>query len=208
MSYLGAVRAWGRNEFASSRTYRATRMVRLLAIAGICASIALVACGDDDDDDGATTAAGASAAETTVEEEPQGGGSGGGNSGGGGNSPESTPGIEITTADSQFGDALFDADQRAIYYFDKEQTSASECYGDCAVAWPPVLTEGEPQARGGADAKLLGTTKRDDGSTQVTYDGRPLYYYVDDPVGQIACHNVSEFGGLWLAVQPNGDPVA
>jgi predicted lipoprotein with Yx(FWY)xxD motif len=186
-------------------------MVRLLAIAGICASLALVACGDDDDD-AATTATEAPAAETTAEEEPQGGssggGSGGGNSGGGGTGAESKPGIEITTADSQFGDALFDADQRAIYYFDKEQTSASECYGDCAVAWPPVLTEGEPQAGGGADAKLLGTTKRDDGSTQVTYDGRPLYFYIDDPVGQIACHNVSEFGGLWLAVQPNGDPVA
>jgi predicted lipoprotein with Yx(FWY)xxD motif len=184
-------------------------MVRLLAIAGICASLLLVACGDDDDDSASEPEA--VAAQTTTDDSAteaatgSGGNGGGGNAGGGG---ESKPGIEITTADSQFGQALFDSDQRAIYYFDKEQTEMSECYGDCAVAWPPVLTEGEPQAGGEADAKLLGTTERDDGSLQVTYAGRPLYYYVDDPVGQIACHNVSEFGGLWLAVQPNGDPVA
>ena len=44
------------------------------------------------------------------------------------------------------------------------------------------------------------------GRRQVTYAGRPLYYYVDDPPGEILCHNVEEFGGLWLAVQPSGDP--
>jgi predicted lipoprotein with Yx(FWY)xxD motif len=180
-------------------------MVRLLALIGIYASLALVACGDDDDDS-ASSEATTPAAETTADDSA---GSEQGNEEdgqGGGGGEASKPGIEITTADSQFGEALFDGDQRAIYYFDKEQTEASECYGECAVAWPPVVTDGEPQAGGGADAKLLGTTERDDGSTQVTYNGRPLYYYVDDPVGQIACHNVNEFGGLWLAVQPNGDP--
>jgi predicted lipoprotein with Yx(FWY)xxD motif len=180
-------------------------MGRLLALTGICAALAFVACGDDDDDDAPATQPATPAAETTAEDsaESEPSSDEGGQSGGGG---ASKPGIEITTADSQFGEALFDADQRAIYYFDKETSEQSECYDACAEAWPPVLTEGEPQAGGGADAKLLGTTERDDGSTQVTYDGHPLYYYVDDPIGQIACHNVSEFGGLWLAVQPNGDP--
>jgi predicted lipoprotein with Yx(FWY)xxD motif len=179
-------------------------LVRLLAITGACAALALVACGDDDDD-APTTQAGAPAAETTAEEDSGGEQPGGG---GGGEGADARSGVEITTADSQFGEALFDGDRRAIYYFDKEQTEASECYGDCAAAWPPVLTEDDPQAGGGADAKLLGTTERDDGSTQVTYADRPLYYYIDDPVGQILCHNVVEFGGTWLAVQPNGDPVA
>ena len=49
---------------------------------------------------------------------------------------------------------------------------------------------------GSVDPKLLGTTERDDGTTQATYDGRPLYYYVDDPPGEALCHNVFEFGGL------------
>jgi predicted lipoprotein with Yx(FWY)xxD motif len=70
-----------------------------------------------------------------------------------------------------------------------------------------VLTDGAPEAAGDATAKLLGTTERRDGSTQVTYDGRPLYYYVDDPRGQILCHGVVEFGGVWLAVQPDGEAV-
>jgi predicted lipoprotein with Yx(FWY)xxD motif len=178
-------------------------MVRLLALTGICAALVFAACGDDDDDSAATpTPTTESASESVGDNSGSAGSEKAGKQGG------SKPGVEITTADSQFGDALFDGDRRAIYYFDKEQTEASECYGDCAVAWPPVLTEGEPQAGGGVDAKLLGTNERDDGSTQVTYAGRPLYYYVDDPPGQILCHGVVEFGGTWLAVQPSGDPVA
>ena len=70
-----------------------------------------------------------------------------------------------------------------------------------------MLTEGEPEASGGADAKLLGTTDRDDGTTQVTYAGQPLYYYVDDRPGEVLCHDVVEFGGLWLVVEPSGDAV-
>jgi predicted lipoprotein with Yx(FWY)xxD motif len=117
--------------------------------------------------------------------------------------PDGTP---ITTADSPFGAVLFDGDQRAIYLFDKEQGSKSECYGECAVAWPPVLTKGTPKAKGEVSQGKLGTTKRDDGTTQVTYDGRPLYYYHDDPSGVVGCHNVPGFGGLWLAVTASGSP--
>jgi predicted lipoprotein with Yx(FWY)xxD motif len=188
-------------------------MVRLLTILGICAALGLglAACGDDDDDASATEAATTTTTEAASESSGATGGSGeeaksGDRNGQGGG--ESKQGVEITTADSQFGEALFDGDRRPIYYFDKEQTESSECYGDCAVAWPPVLTDGDSQASGGVDATLLGTTERDDGSTQVTYAGRPLYHYVDDPPGQILCHDVVEFGGTWLAVQPNGDPVS
>ena len=70
-----------------------------------------------------------------------------------------------------------------------------------------MLTKGDPGAGDGVEAKLLGTTERDDGSTQVTYRGHPLYYYVDDPAGEVLCHNVDEFGGRWLVVEPSGTPV-
>ena len=70
-----------------------------------------------------------------------------------------------------------------------------------------MLTDGGPRAGAGLDPKLLGTTERDDGSTQVTYNGHPLYYYVDDPPGEVLCQNVDEFGGLWLVVKPSGDAV-
>ena len=53
---------------------------------------------------------------------------------------------------------------------------------------------------------LLGTTKRRDGRLQATYRGQPVYLYVDDSPGKVLCHNVSEFGGLWLVIRPNGRP--
>jgi predicted lipoprotein with Yx(FWY)xxD motif len=90
-------------------------------------------------------------------------------------------GATIKTAPSQFGKVLFSGSDRAIYYFDKESTSKPECYGECARAWPPVLTKGKPQAAGRVKQGLLGTRKRANGKRQVTYDGHPLYFYVDDP---------------------------
>jgi predicted lipoprotein with Yx(FWY)xxD motif len=195
------------------------RLITIAAVAAIAASLALAACGDDDEEEAATAAPQAQASAEAdagdgdgAAEQGQGGGAqgqgGGPDQGGGeGQGGGEQPGITIATGDSQFGEILFDGSDQVIYLFDKESTSNSECYGDCAAAWPPVLTDGEPQADGGVEAKLLGTTERDDGSTQVTYGGHPLYYYVDDPVGEVLCHNVEEFGGLWLVVEPGGDAV-
>lgn len=121
---------------------------------------------------------------------------------------EAVPGTVITTASSDFGEILFDGNQQAIYLFDKEASSTPECYDDCAAAWPPVLTAGAPVAAGGIDAALLGTTARTDGTTQVTYGGHPLYFYVDEGPGEVKCHNVTGFGGLWLVITPTGAAAA
>jgi predicted lipoprotein with Yx(FWY)xxD motif len=115
-------------------------------------------------------------------------------------------GTVITSGDSQFGEMLFDANDQAIYMFDVERSATPECYDDCAVAWPPVLTDGTPQATGNLDPDLLGTTERSDGSTQVTYNDHPLYYYANEAPGEVKCHNVDLNGGLWYVVQPDGDP--
>ena len=122
-------------------------------------------------------------------------------------SPEATEatGTVITTGDSDFGKMLFDKNEQAIYIWEVEKTEKPECYGDCAVAWPPVLTDGEPQADGDVKESLLGTTKRSDGKTQVTYNGHPLYYYAHEEPGEVKCHNVSTHGGLWWVIQPNGN---
>ena len=69
------------------------------------------------------------------------------------------------------------------------------------------MTKGRPRAGRGATQSKLGTTRRRDGSRQVTYAGQPLYYYVQDSPGNILCQNVDEFGGLWLVVKPSGEPV-
>lgn len=122
-------------------------------------------------------------------------------------SPEgSKGGARIKVADSSFGPMLYDASGQAIYLFDKEQTSRSECYDACAEAWPPVFTKGEPVAIQGAKQSLLDTTRRRDGSMQVTYAGHALYFYAHEGRNQVLCHNVEGFGGLWLVVQPDGDP--
>jgi predicted lipoprotein with Yx(FWY)xxD motif len=117
-------------------------------------------------------------------------------------------GQTVTTGGSDYGTMLFDLRGQAIYLFDKEATSTPECYGDCAANWPPVLTDGQPVAAGDAHADLLGTTPRDDGSTQVTYAGHPLYYYAHEDPGQVLCHGVAEYGGTWLVVTPAGTPAA
>ena len=123
-------------------------------------------------------------------------------------SPVKRTGTVIKSAKSQFGMMLFDGTGQAIYLFDKEQTTKPECYGACAEAWPPVLTKGPPTAVSGTKQDLLGTTKRTDGTTQVTYAGHPLYFYAHEAKNEVKCHNIRGFGGLWLVVTPAGRSAA
>jgi predicted lipoprotein with Yx(FWY)xxD motif len=174
-------------------------MGRLFALSLSLLVLGIGACGEDDD----ASMAAPEASTTSHQAAP---GSANGDEGARSlDHPAPQPGTEIVVADSAYGSMLFNAEQQAIYLFDKEESDAAQCYGDCAAAWPPVLTDGEPQAGDGAQAKLLGTTERDDGTTQLTYNGHPLYYYAHEGPGQVLCHNIAEFGGLWLVVQPKGD---
>jgi predicted lipoprotein with Yx(FWY)xxD motif len=113
----------------------------------------------------------------------------------------------ITVRRSDFGLVLFDATGQAIYLFDKDNGARPDCYDQCAVAWPPVLTTGGATAGTGVNAGLLATTPRTDGTIQVTYAGHPLYFYTNEGKDQVTCNNVNEFGGVWLSVTPTGDPV-
>ena len=118
--------------------------------------------------------------------------------------PPSRKGATITVGKSQFGPMLFDSKKQAIYGFENDRNRQTVCYGDCAEAWPPVLIEGKPRARGGARQSLLGTLRRRDGSRQVTYAGKPLYLYAHEGPGEIRCHNVDLNGGLWWVIGPDG----
>jgi predicted lipoprotein with Yx(FWY)xxD motif len=113
-------------------------------------------------------------------------------------------GTTLVADDSHVGRILFDSTGQAVYVFDVETTDEPRCYGECAEAWPPVVTEGAPRADQGVRRGLLGTTTRRDGSTQVTYDGRPLYYYAHEGKHEVECHDVFLNGGTWYAVQPDG----
>jgi predicted lipoprotein with Yx(FWY)xxD motif len=114
------------------------------------------------------------------------------------------PGTAVTVGDSPFGRMLFDDRGQAIYLFEPEADGRPACYGDCATAWPPVLTEGDPVARSGLRPGLLDVVERRDGSQQVTYGGWPLYFYANEGPGEVLCHDVVLNGGLWLAIGPDG----
>jgi predicted lipoprotein with Yx(FWY)xxD motif len=117
-------------------------------------------------------------------------------------------GTTVKVVSSQFGRILADGRGQAFYYFDAERAgSRPRCYGACAEAWPPVLAKGRPVAGAGARSGKIGVTRRRNGTRQVTYAGRPLYYYVADSPGQVLCHNVREFGGLWVVIRPDGRQV-
>lgn len=113
-------------------------------------------------------------------------------------------GTTVTLRDSSFGRMLFDSRRQAIYIFERDSRRKSVCYGGCAKAWPPVLTTGAPVASRGVRASLLGTIRRRDGKRQVTYAGKPLYYYAHERPGQVLCHDVDLNGGLWWVVGPDG----
>ena len=114
----------------------------------------------------------------------------------------------IVAEKSEFGRVLFDANGQVVYAFQRDRRNRSNCTSaECVEAWPPVLTREQPSAGAGVDARLLGTIRRGDGSLQVTYNGRPLYFYEHEAPGEIKCHNVELHGGLWWVVTPRGDPV-
>jgi predicted lipoprotein with Yx(FWY)xxD motif len=165
-----------------------------LAFTATVAVVALAGCGGDDSSDDV-------AATTTTEESKAAG------SDGGGSKPDAkADGSLVDVGDSEFGKILVDDEGRTLYAFDKETTDRSECFGACAEAWPPFYTKGEPQAGKGVDKGLLGTTDHE-GKDLVTYDGHPLYYYVDEGPNEVLCQGVDEFGGLWLVVDPSGDAI-
>jgi predicted lipoprotein with Yx(FWY)xxD motif len=115
------------------------------------------------------------------------------------------PSASVLVRHSSFGEILFDGRGFVLYAFTRDRSGKSACSGACARAWPPYLVKSPPRAGAGVVAGRLGTTRRADGSVQVTYAGHPLYYYVGDRrPGQIRCQNVSEFGGVWRVVRASG----
>jgi predicted lipoprotein with Yx(FWY)xxD motif len=118
---------------------------------------------------------------------------------------EESAAATLSVKSSSFGRVLFDGRGYVLYAFTRDANGRSACYGACAKAWPVYYAKGILRAGTGVKRSLLGTAKRRDGRRQITYAGRPLYYYVGDTrPGQILCQNVAEFGGTWLIVRPSG----
>ena len=111
----------------------------------------------------------------------------------------------VSTKTSSLGTFLVDAKGRTLYLWDADHGSKSTCTGACAQAWPPLTTTGTPKASGAVKASLLGTTKRADGSREVTYAGHPLYTFAGDTqAGQTTGQGSNGFGAPWWVVSPAG----
>jgi predicted lipoprotein with Yx(FWY)xxD motif len=138
---------------------------------------------------------------------------GGGAYGGGESSSSTTSGegsggttFVSTGKGGDLGQVIVDSEGMTLYDFHKDQGTTSSCYGSCEKAWPPATTSGEPTAKGGAKASMLGTTERKDGTMQVTYNGHPLYTFIEDKKpGDVNGNDAKAFGAQWYAVFPNGE---
>lgn len=114
-------------------------------------------------------------------------------------------GIDITVSHTGAGDALAGADGMTLYVFANDTDGTSTCTGDCAATWPPLLGDGSDVIAGSGVSGTFGTTTRDDGSSQVTHNGHPLYYYSDDEAAGDA--EGDGFGGVW-SIAPVGEASA
>jgi len=174
-------------------------MKRLVALAlAVTLACVLVACGDDDDGASDTSAPAATTTSqadtsTTGGEEAEG--------------DESEEGEEVSAevGDTDLGEALV-YEGMTMYVFDMDTDGTIACVDACTDVWPPVGVEGDPVAGEGVDQSLLGTVERDDGSTQLTIDGRPVYTFSGDQAAGDATGDGN--GGVWHALTPDGAPFA
>ncbi len=114
----------------------------------------------------------------------------------------------VSLRKTKLGLILVNSRGHTLYLFAKDRKGKSACSGSCAKFWPPLLRHGKPTAGSGVKASLLGTTRRSDGSLQVTYNKHPLYTFaLDKQAGQVNGEASSNFGAKWYAVSAAGTAV-
>lgn len=170
-----------------------TKTLPAIAILAVGAALAVAGCGGGNDNGSSANNSGGAY------------GSGGGATTKPASTATSGPGIVSVDDNPKLGKIIVNSRGFTLYYFHKDKGGKSSCYGACAGVWPPLLTSGAPKGMNGAQASKLGTTKRTDGSVQVTYAGFPLYTYtLDTKPGDIKGNDIDSFGAEWYALQPNG----
>ncbi len=131
--------------------------------------------------------------------------------GGSDNALPTTPDGQSATlgvADHDLGEILVNSQGRTLYLFAKDSGTTSTCTGECATDWPPLEVNGTPTEGSGADASMVGTTERSDGTQQVTYNGHPLYLFEGDKqAGDTNGEGLNAFGGGWYALSASGNEV-
>jgi len=114
----------------------------------------------------------------------------------------------VSLRKTALGMILVAGNGRTLYLFGRDKNDRSACSASCAQFWPPLLSRGKPTAGPGVKASLLGTSKRSNGSLQVTYNKHPLYTYAGDKqAGQTNGEGISAFGARWYALSAKGAPL-
>jgi len=114
----------------------------------------------------------------------------------------------IGAVNEGLGKILVNSQGRTLYLFQKDSGTTSECTGACAANWPPLRANSPPRIGDGANASLIATTMRSDGSRQITYNNHPLYTFVKDTkAGDTNGEGLTAFGGTWYAISPAGNQV-
>jgi predicted lipoprotein with Yx(FWY)xxD motif len=117
-------------------------------------------------------------------------------------------GRTIALCSTNLGRVLVNSKGHTLYLFKKDRNGKSACYGSCATFWPPLLKHGKPTLGRGVKKSLLGTTKRRNGTTQLTYNKHPLYTYkLDTRAGQTKGEGSTAFGAKWYALSSHGKAV-
>ena len=177
--------------------------IRMFAVtaATLAVGVAAAGCGSGSSSSAASAGAGTGASGSTSARSS-------GYGSGGGSSAAATSAVTLKTASSMLGRILVDQDGKTLYLFEADAMNKSNCSGGCATVWPPITMSGTATAGSGVSAKLIGTTMRPDGSSQVTYAGHPLYWYEgDSDPGDTHGEGLTDFGGSWDAVSPAGKAV-
>lgn len=168
-----------------------TKPTLALAALALIAALAIAGCGGSDDGTGGAYGGNGITENTTAKSPP---------------GADSGAAVLTVASATGVGPVVVDARGFTVYDFHGDEGTTSSCYGACAQVWPPVLTEGDPQVGEGASAAKLGTTKRKDGTVQVTYAGHPLYTYAaDKKPGEAKGNDVDSFGAEWYALKGNGE---
>jgi predicted lipoprotein with Yx(FWY)xxD motif len=137
---------------------------------------------------------------------------GGNDNGGGGTAATEAPtttaaqaanGATVAVVNGKLGDILVDGDGRTLYAFTKDKGAQSACSGQCATNWPALT--GPATAGTGVQASLLSTSMQANGDTQVTYGGRPLYYFAGD--AKPGDTNGQGVGDVWFVLTADGQLV-
>jgi predicted lipoprotein with Yx(FWY)xxD motif len=140
------------------------------------------------------------------------GGCGGGAATAASSSPPKTASGQAATvgiSNTGIGQVLVNTQGRTLYLFKADQGTKSACTGACAAAWPPLLAKGKPTLGKGINASLVGTATRPEGTTQVTFNGHPLYLFAhDQKAGETNGQGVSAFGAAWFALNSAGNQIS